>query len=224
MATFKINGVLPIVPTPFTRDGRIEWKALENLLEFAINANVCGVCLPAYASEFYKLREAERSELVCQAISIVKGRLSVVAQVNHVSTAFVVETAREVERAGAAAISVAVPRLFGFAERDLLRYFDRILKSITVPLIIQDFNPGGTTLSLEFVKTLHGRHEHFRSLKLEEPMMSPRVRSIVEATDGAVGVVDGWGGAFRSSVDIIGVGRGSGGAAVPGVLLFSANS
>src|ERR1035441_2141999 len=196
MATFKINGVLPIVPTPFTRDGRIEWKALENLLEFAINANVCGVCLPAYASEFYKLREAERSELVCQAISIVKGRLSVVAQVNHVSTAFVVETARELERAGAAAISVAVPRLFGLPERDLLRYFDRILKSITVPLIIQDFNPGGTTLSLEFVKTLHGQHEHFRYLKLEEPMMSPRVRSIVEATDGAVGVVDGWGGTY----------------------------
>ena len=196
MATFKINGVLPIVPTPFTRDGRIEWKALENLLEFAINANVCGVCLPAYASEFYKLWEAERSELVCQAISIVKGRLSVVAQVNHVSTAFVVETARELERAGAAAISVAVPRLFGLPERDLLRYFDRILKSITVPLIIQDFNPGGTTLSLEFVKTLHGQHEHFRYLKLEEPMMSPRVRSIVEATDGAVGVVDGWGGTY----------------------------
>jgi hypothetical protein len=28
-------------------------------------------------------------------------------------------------------------------------------------LIIQDFNPGGTTVSLEFVKSLHGQHEHF---------------------------------------------------------------
>jgi 4-hydroxy-tetrahydrodipicolinate synthase len=196
MATFDFNGVLPIVPTPFTRDGIIDWKALESLLEFAINANVCGVCLPAYASEFYKLREAERRELVCRAISFVKGRLSVVAQVNHVSTATVVETARDLERAGAAAISVAVPRLFSLPEHDLLRYFDQILESITIPLIIQDFNPGGVTLSLEFVKTLHGQHEHFRYLKLEEPLLSRRVRSIVEGTDGAVGVVDGWGGTY----------------------------
>src|ERR1017187_10193428 len=121
MATFKINGVLPIVPTPFTRDGRIEWKALENLLEFAINANVCGVCLPAYASEFYKLRETERRELACQAISIVNGRLPVVAQVTHVSTAFVEETARDLEDARAAAISIAVPRPFPSPERNMLR-------------------------------------------------------------------------------------------------------
>ena len=90
------------------------------LLEFAINAGVCGVCLPAYASEFYKLRDAERRELVFQAISILNGRLPVVAQVNHVSTAYVAETARDLERAGAAAISVAVPRIFGLPERDPL--------------------------------------------------------------------------------------------------------
>jgi 4-hydroxy-tetrahydrodipicolinate synthase len=139
----------------------LDWAALGGLLEFASNARVCGVCLPAYASEFYKLRDTERRELVFQAISVLNGRLPVVAQVNHVSTAYVAETARDLEWAGAAAISVAVPRVFGLPERDLLRYFDQILQAITVPLIIQDFNTGGTTVSLEFVKSLHGQHEHF---------------------------------------------------------------
>jgi len=196
MATFEIDGVLPVIPTPFTRDGSLDWVALDGLLEFAVNARVCGVCLPAYASEFYKLHDAERRELVSQAISILNGRLPVVAQVNHVSTAYVAETARDLEQAGAAAISVAVPRVFSLPERDLLRYFDRILQAITVPLIIQDFNPGGTSVSLEFVKSLCGQHEHFRYLKLEEPMMSGRVRSIIEETNGAVGVIDGWGGTY----------------------------
>jgi len=196
MATFEIDGVLPVIPTPFTCDGGLDWAALDGLLEFAINARVCGVCLPAYASEFYKLRDAERSELVSQAISILSGRLPIVAQVNHVSTAYVVETARDLERAGAAAIAVAVPRVFGLPERDVLRYFDRILKAITVPLIIQDFNPGGATVSLEFVKALSGHHEHFRYLKLEEPMMARRVRSIIEETNGAVGLIEGWGGTY----------------------------
>jgi 4-hydroxy-tetrahydrodipicolinate synthase len=63
-------------------------------------------------------------------------------------------------------------------------------------LIIQDFNPGGSTVSLEFVKSLSGQHEHFRYLKLEEPMMSGRVKSIIEETNGAVDVIDGWGGTY----------------------------
>ena len=196
MATFEINGVLPVVPTPFAHDGDLEWAALDGLLEFAIKARVCGVCLPAYASEFYKLRDSERRELVSRAIGILHGRLPLVAQVNHVSTAYVAETARDLECAGAAAIAVAVPRVFSLPERDLLRYFDRILQAITVPLIIQDFNPGGTTLSLEFVKSLSREHQHFRYLKLEEPMMAGRVRSITEKTNGAVGVIDGWGGTY----------------------------
>lgn len=196
MAPFEIGGIVPVIPTPFDRDDRVDWSALGRLLDFAIDARVCGVCLPAYASEFYKLTDVERRELPLRAMALLDGRLPVVAQVNHVSTAYVAETARELERAGSAAISVAVPRQFDLPERDLLRYFDRILQAIEVPLIIQDFHPGGATVSIQFVKSLHVQHPHFRYLKLEQPLMSSRVRSILEETGGAVGVIDGWGGAY----------------------------
>jgi hypothetical protein len=53
MTVFKIDGILPIVPTPFRSDRTVD-RAARPLLEFAISARVCGVCLPAYASEFYK--------------------------------------------------------------------------------------------------------------------------------------------------------------------------
>jgi 4-hydroxy-tetrahydrodipicolinate synthase len=157
---------------------------------------VCAVCLPAYASEFYKLRERDRSELIIEAIRVLDGRLPLIAQVNHASALVAAEMARESEGQGAAAISVAVPRMFALPERDLLRYFGRVLDAITVPLLIQDFNPGGSTVSVEFVKTLHRNHEHFSYLKLEEPLMSAKVQSIVSETAGAVGVVDGWGGVY----------------------------
>jgi 4-hydroxy-tetrahydrodipicolinate synthase len=196
MTAFEIDGILPIVPTPFRSDGSVDRTALDRLLEFAVSARVCGVCLPAYASEFYKLRDTERRELLLQAIRTMNGRLPIVAQVNHVSTDYVAETAREFQHAGAAAISIAVPRVFGLPERDLLRHFDRILQAITVPLIIQDFNPTGATVSLDFVKTLCRQHPHFRYLKLEEPLMAGRVRSIIQETNGTVGVIEGWGGAY----------------------------
>ncbi len=193
---FTIDGVVPIIPTPFTRDGAIEWPSLNSLLEFAVRAGVCAICLPAYASEFYKLLDGERLELVSRATAILKGRLPVVAQINHPSTSYVAETARCLERAGAAAICTTVPRLFDLPDRDLFRHFDRILRAISIPLIIQDFHPGGATVTVDFVKTLHAQHNHFRYLKLEEPLMSGRVRSIVEETNGGVGVLDGWGGAY----------------------------
>src|ERR1039458_6782840 len=196
MHQFNIDGVVPIIPTPFLRDGSLDWSSQKSLLNFAAGVGVSAVCLPAYASEFYKMTDSERMEVVVRALDFLNGDLPVIGQVNHLSTAYVSEMARNLELAGVSAISVAVPRLFDLPERDLLRYFDRILESITVPLIIQDFNPGGTTLSLEFVRPRHGQHEHFRYLKLEEPMMSRRVRSIVEETNGAVGVVDGWGGTY----------------------------
>jgi 4-hydroxy-tetrahydrodipicolinate synthase len=196
MPSFVIDGIVPIVPTPFTQQGELDLQALKPLLDFAVNSEVCAVCLPAYASEFYKLVERERRDLIYEAVRVLDGRLPLVAQVNHVSSAAVAETARDFEQAGASAISVAVPRLFGLPERDLLRFFDRILESITVPLIIQDFNPGGVTVSLEFIKKLQRNHSHFRYLKLEEPMMAAKVKAIVGETAGAVGVIDGWGGTY----------------------------
>jgi 2-keto-3-deoxy-L-arabinonate dehydratase len=195
-AAFVVNGVIPIIPTPFTREETVDVHGLGRLLEFAVDSRVCAVCLPAYASEFYKLSEGECREIVLHAISILDGRLPVVAQVNHVSAAYVARTARELEAAGAAAINVAVPRLFALPERDLLRYFDRVLEAITIPLVIQDFNPGGPTLSHDFVKSLCKQHPHFRYLKLEEPLMATRVQAILNETHGDVGVLDGWGGVY----------------------------
>ena len=196
MPPFEIDGVVPIIPTPFLSNGDPDWNALKTLLDFAVETGISAVCLPAYASEFYKLTELERREAAIQAIGLSEGRIPVIAQLNHFSTAYVAQTARELERAGASAISVAVPRLFNLPERDLLRYFDRILDGLAIPLLIQDFNPGGPTVSVRFLEQLCRQHPHFRYLKLEEPLMSERVRAVVEGTNGAVGVLEGWGGMY----------------------------
>ncbi len=204
MSTLQIDGVVPIIPTPFLPQGGPDWNSLGRLLDFAVHGGVCAVCLPAYASEFYKLTDLERRDMVIHAVELMQGRLPVIGQVNHVSAAYVAETARDLERAGASAISVAVPRLFGLPERDLLRYYDRILQAISIPLLIQDFNPGGPTLSLVFLQQLRKQHQHFRFLKLEEPLMSDRVRQILDGTSGELGVLEGWGGMYM--IELMGAG------------------
>lgn len=194
--TFHINGIVPIIPTPFTVDEKIDWPSLRRSVDFACAAGACAMCLPAYASEFYKLSEPERLRLVAEAVQHSAGRLPVLAQVNFVSLSQAVETAREAQRIGASAIAAAVPRIFPFAEPDLYRYFDRILSSIDIPLLVQDVNPAGPTVTPRFAADLHRAHPNFRWIKLEEPMMSSKVTAILEATNGGVGVLEGWGGMY----------------------------
>jgi 4-hydroxy-tetrahydrodipicolinate synthase len=193
---FRIDGIVPIIPTPFFANEEIDFEGFEDLLEFAVAGGSCGICLPAYASEFYKLREREKEELVAAAIRIVAGRVAVIGQANHPFAQEAARIARTHQDAGADAVSVAVPRLFSVAERDLLRYFSTVLNAIEIPLIIQDFNPGGATISAQFVADLHHRFPHFRYVKLEEPMMTGKVRTIIDVTSGEVGVLDGWGGVY----------------------------
>ena len=152
----------------------------------------CGDCwsspvrwmLPQFAfpltpASFTSCHPDECRSMIALAVEHVSGRVPVVAQANSVSAVQATALARFAQEAGATAVAVAVPRQFAVREQDLLRYFDRILKSIDIPLLIQDFNPGGPTVSPEWVARLHRMHPHFRWVKLEEPMMASRVRSIL---------------------------------------------
>src|SRR5437762_1957758 len=148
---FEIRGVVPIVPTPFLADGSVDWPSVPALIDFAIAAGACAVCLPAYASEFYKLSPAEHEGLIEAALVAAAGRIPVVAQVNTPSLPRARELAVLAQRMGSNAINVAVPRMFAIGEANLFRYFDEILKIISVPMIIQDFNPGGPSISVDFI-------------------------------------------------------------------------
>jgi 2-keto-3-deoxy-L-arabinonate dehydratase len=192
----RVNGIIPIIPTPFTRDERVDWVSLRHLVDFACAIGACAMCLPAYASELYKLSETERLRAVAEAVERCAGRLPVFAQINFVSVPQAIESALEAQRSGASAIAAAVPRIFAFGDTDIYRYFDRILSAIEVPLLIQDVNPTGPTIAARFIADLHRAHSHFRWVKLEEPMMSAKVASIREATCGEVGVLEGWGGMY----------------------------
>ncbi len=191
-----IDGIVPIVPVPFHPEGAIDREGLRRVVEFCVERNASAVCLPAYASEYYKLSDLERLEVVHVAVEAAAGRVPVIGQANHVSLTVALDLARQMEAAGAAMISMAAPRVFSLSESDLLRYFREVGRGLRGPLLVQDFNPGGPTVGPEFARALRAECPNFRYLKLEDPMMGPRIRAILEATDGEVGVLEGWGGMY----------------------------
>ena len=193
----KLSGIVPIIPTPFTAEEEVDEAALRSLINFAIQAKVEAVCLPAYASEFYKLTDAEKLQVVRIAVDEAAGRIKIVAQSNHPSLKIAIQIARANVASGADVISLAVPRIFGLPESSLKEYLSGFFESIPgTPVLIQDFNPGGASLSVLLVKELSDQHSNFNYLKLEEPLGAAKIEAIIQATNGKVGVLEGWGGLF----------------------------
>jgi 4-hydroxy-tetrahydrodipicolinate synthase len=191
-----ITGAVPIIPIPFNAQDEIDEEALRRLVEHCVASRFKAICLPAYGSEFYKLADQERVRVVRAACEQAAARLQVVAQSNHGSARMALATARLHIENGASLISVAVPRLFVLSDDDLMRYFAVIFNGVGVPCLVQDFYPGGTTISAAFVARLATECPNFRYLKFEEPMLSTKLKAIQETTDGKIGVLDGTGGLY----------------------------
>jgi 4-hydroxy-tetrahydrodipicolinate synthase len=174
----------------------VDFEALRRLVDFAVAIGMPAICLPAYASEFYKLSETERFRLVEIAVEQAAGRVAVIAQSNHPSLKLAQEIARRNESLGADLISFAIPRIFGLGPDDVLDYCQGMCQAVQKAVLIQDFNPNGPTVGAEFARQLHQTCPNFRYLKLEEPLMGAKVTAIREATADAIGVLEGWGGMY----------------------------
>lgn len=192
----ELRGVIPVPVTPFDEHEAVVLEDVRRQVQTAIRFGLKGVCLPAYAGEFYKLSEGEWLDVVGAAVESARGRIAVFAQCNHPAARQVVKTAQQCEEMGADGISFAIPRQFGVPADDLMGYCRRICEATALPVLIQDFNPGGPSVGADFCAELAEACQTFRYVKLEEPMLGAKLRAIRKATEDRIGVLAGWGGMY----------------------------
>ena len=191
-----LRGVVPVVPTPFHPDESIDFESLGRVVDWIAGRGLGGLCLPAYGSEFYKLTESERHLTVAAAVEANASRVPVVAQANHPSARAAADLARRYQEMGADAVSVAVPRQFGASDSDIVAYCGAVAAATSLPVMVQDFNPGGLTVGAEVIAELSDRHPNFGYVKLEDPMMLDKLLAIRGGPGGRVGILEGWGGLY----------------------------
>lgn len=192
-----LTGVLPVLPTPFTPEDEVDFPAIPRLVEFAKQCGVRTVVTPAFGSEFYKLDGGERQRVIESVVAAAQPHgLRVVAQCNHTTPRLTARLAGEAKGLGASAVSTALPRAFKASDGQLLDYAQRVCEATDLPVIVQDWNPGGRTADAEFFIALRQRCANFRLAKLEEPDISDEVRGLHDETGGEIGVLSGWGGSY----------------------------
>lgn len=214
-----LQGVVPIIPTPFKENEEIDETALRGLVDFACSCGIQAACLPAYASEFYKLTDTEKLKVVQIAVEQAAGRIQIVAQSNHPSLKSAIDLAKANIHNGADIISLAVPRIFNLPENAIMEYLSGFLAAIPdTPVLIQDFNPGGSSISAAFIKKLKEAHSNFKYLKLEEPLCAPKFEEIIKVTEAKVGLFEGWGGLYMLELIPTGIAGVMPGLAVADIL------
>lgn len=132
------NGVWPTMITPYTEDGKIDYGAVERLLEFYDQRGVDGVFAVCQSSEMFQLSLPERAALARFIAGNTPGRMQVIVS-GHIAddVGQQVREAREIFGEGMSAY-VILPNRFAAADESddmLLRRMERFVEGFPgVPL------------------------------------------------------------------------------------------
>ena len=68
----EIKGICPIIATPFTENGSVDYEDLYNLVSTLIKGGCDAVTLFGIAGEYYKLTDEERKKMVEVTVTAAK--------------------------------------------------------------------------------------------------------------------------------------------------------
>src|SRR3954470_17949069 len=105
----RYRGLFPVVPTPFTQDGRLDLPSQKRCVDFMIDAGSNGLCILANFSEQFLLSDDERETLTRTVLEHVAGRVPVIVTTTHFSSQVCAERSRRAQDQGAAMVMVMPP-------------------------------------------------------------------------------------------------------------------
>ena len=176
-------GIFPILATCFHPDGRIDYPSQERLIEFCLNSGVHGLVTLANASEGHLLSEAEKNQLLTFCLEKIKGRIPLIATINHPSSQVAVELAKAAADQGAAAI-MAMPPFFGrwrAGPGEVYDHFAALDRHLDIPIVLQDHVLSDIALSTDFVAAMAADLPHFQYVKLEAGNIMHKTRVLQKA-------------------------------------------
>ncbi|MBW2149361.1 MAG: dihydrodipicolinate synthase family protein [Deltaproteobacteria bacterium] len=165
----KLEGMFPILATPFNDDGSIDWDSQKRLIQYLIERGVHGIVMLANASEGYTLSDSEKKKLIELAAKEIEGRVPLVVTVSHFSSEVASEHANYAENMGAFAV-MSYPPFFGQWSPDtegIREYFDRLSNAIKIPIIYQDHPLSGVKMPASALAEIAKRVDRLRYIKTE---------------------------------------------------------
>ena len=193
MTAKTIEGVVPILVTPFDDAGRIDEDSLCSLIDFNIAAGVHGLGV-ALGSEIFKFSEAERDLVARTVVRHVAGRVPVVINSGASGTDLAVQYSCAAEAAGADALMVIPPHFMPASSEEIAHYYRTIDASVGIPIILQDIPQAPVPPGLALRLARDCRNVSY--IKVETLPITTKVADMVTAVGGALTIFGGAGGSY----------------------------
>ena len=193
--TDELRGVLTVFQTPFHNDESIDFETLTCEIDWLFQE--CGVdgIVMAMVSEVLRLSTDERTNLAAHACRIGCDRGAVIISVGAESSHAARDFSRHAEECGAHAVMAIPPVTVSLDDDELMAYYERILESVSIPVIVQDASGYvGRPMSIELQARMLDKYEDRILFKPEAIPIGQRLSQLRDATGGRARVFEGTGG------------------------------
>ncbi|MCM8829386.1 MAG: 4-hydroxy-tetrahydrodipicolinate synthase [Candidatus Omnitrophica bacterium] len=140
------RGSIVAIVTPI-KDGNIDYKAFEKLIEFQIKNKTSGIVVCGCTGEPATLTMDEHKDLVKYTVDVVNKRCPVIAGTGSNNTREAIELTEAAEKAGADGVLVITPYYNKPMPQGLYQHYKKIAESVSIPVIIYNV-PSRTGISI----------------------------------------------------------------------------
>jgi dihydrodipicolinate synthase/N-acetylneuraminate lyase len=189
-----VQGVVPILVTPFAVDGSVDLDQLDMEVEFLVSKGVKWVGF-GFGSEVNRLSQSELAVAVSHVVNTSAGRLGVIGNAEMTSVHRGIEEVRRARKAGASVAMVRPSGLADVSQEALLEGLTEVAARSSFPIIVQDAPQStGVHLAPATLARLVLEAPNVIGLKVE-PIDSARKMSLVgEHLRGSKTTIIGGGG------------------------------
>lgn len=161
----NINGILVPIVTPFDNKGKVDTAVLTAIVNAFIEKEVAGIVACGTTGEYYTFSPDERELVLTTIAEAAKGKVTLIAGINSLSTDHSIELADQAKQLGYDGLMLSANPYSLPSQEGIIAHFEKVADASSLPIIMYNF-PDRVGVSIEFETVAHlAKHPNIVGIK-----------------------------------------------------------
>lgn len=152
--SFELKGIYPAMPTPFTKEGKVDENMLRKLVDFCINGGLDGLFVLSSTGEAVYMSYETKCRCMDIVVEQAAGRVPVVPGVAAGDAHECILLAEHAAELGCQAVVVTPPFFFNPSPGSVQLWEESIIKNSPLPVVLYSIPSCATPLTYDNVQSL----------------------------------------------------------------------
>lgn len=141
------HGAITALVTPFNKDGSLDIKSFQNLVEWQISEGIHGLLAYGSTGEAPTLSNDEKAQIIKSCTTITKGKVPVMAGTSSNCTKTTIELTKAAKDLGADAVLIVAPYYNKPTQEGIYQHFKAVNDAVNIPIYIYN-NPSRSIIDI----------------------------------------------------------------------------